>query len=108
MPEFELPTKRIIVEFIGGDADGKVYDSESADPSEAQYAGITYIATEGGTIGRGVRSMPLAMKEELRAGNTSALKGYHPHEYRIVDRTEDENEIRIRMQYKGQVVPESS
>jgi hypothetical protein len=100
--EIKLPQKRIIIEFIGGDADGEYWDS-SSDSMKALMAQGVYVGTGGGAIGRGMRTMPYAMSEEALKGNKAALKPYHPHEYRIAERLETDSEILLRMKYIGQV-----
>jgi hypothetical protein len=106
LPTFGPITKRVIVEFLGGDADGLYLDTKHEDREIAQYTEFLYVGTQNGTVGRGVRGLSMSLVIRVLKGDRTALnrQGLHAHEYRVVERIEEDNEILLRMKYKGQIV----
>ncbi len=94
--------KRMIFEFFEGCLDGLRLRSDSKDPVEGSRVTVYKFQTRGGKLGRRFHVLCDAELDavEMRGGEF-ALK--HPislrHHYRIVDRDEDETEVRLRCQY---------
>lgn len=97
--------KRIVIEFYGGDFDGRKWDSFSPDPIESKNAiefGLTFFREVGGGLSgmglarleaswRGERQLTLAELKPPRDGRF--------HAYTVTQRLEDESAILIRVEY---------
>jgi hypothetical protein len=106
--QLKLPTQNILIEFIGGDADGKYLDSESDNQAESLHAKLIYMGTRNGTVGDGLQTMPMDWQEKLMNNEPFEIRGYSPHQYEVIERLEEGNEIHLRMGYRGQFTPESN
>jgi hypothetical protein len=101
-----LPSKRVHIEIIGGDADGLFLDSQSTNSQERELVeGMLYM-TNNGEIGQGWRGVSLTNLREIQAGISGRKSAPDfMHEYRVVERIEEESEILIRMRYHGRKLP---
>lgn len=100
-PKYWNLPKRVIVEVIGGDADGLYLDSEDQDSALAEEAKSVYRMTEGGTVGRATAGLSMGRLIRLRSGDRSAAEnhGGHAHYYCVSERIEEDSEILIRLQH---------
>ena len=82
----------IIIELVGGAADGTYLDSHSNDERERYVATDFYGTTDGGLVGRDVECShpPLeSMDFNFVAGFTTG--------YRVIDRIEENGEVLLQM-----------
>lgn len=104
-------TKQILVEFLGGDWDGRTIDSLSGDPLEASLAIMFCEVLHGGTEGKGWKGVSMSQMERARRGELKAEQidqVTKTHQYTVVERLEDDNTVYFRMKYSvGQPNPES-
>ena len=104
---FALP-KRVYIEIIGGDVDGMYLDSDSGPPLVRHFVKSIYVNTNDGTVGRYVEGMPLSnVLQILRGGSIPESKPGFMHQYHIIERMEEENEVLIRMRHESRKVPPS-
>lgn len=95
-----LPEKRVVVEFGGGDADGLILDSVTADDAQRLMIRAVWRLTAGGEIGRAFRGISLdgfrrLGRQAVEAAGRSA-DGYH---YVVTSRDETNDRVRIAVRY---------
>src|SRR5687768_11228741 len=97
------PTKQVYIEIIGGDADGRILDSCSPDPTERELVEALLCETRNGEVGRGFQGLSLTqLSEALIAMDTDVrLTPDFMHQYFVAERFETDTELLIRMKYKG-------
>lgn len=93
--------KRILIEFLGGDWDGKTIDSQSSDETERMHVHTCLHLTRNGTVGRSFHGASMQMSDMLKKGECS-LNDWKPvggetHKYTVVERLEEHDEVLIRM-----------
>lgn len=97
-----MPDKRLLVEVVGGDVDGRTYDSDSPDPIERQMADMLFRMTRQGALGNAFHGFSMSCVEELHRGmpmpDTISRDGA-THKYEVVDRSEDDDKIVVRLRY---------
>lgn len=82
--------KRIILRFHQGYFDGLALDNLSLDVGEALLALACFSATQEGVVGGCLRVTPAAWLASWKRAIDRARRGVdEPHEYQIVERTED-------------------
>ena len=101
--------RRYLIEFCGGDWDGKILDSQSEDEQERHRADGCLFMTENGTVGRAFHGRSMVMGEMLARGEISykdldaargPRKGPRPmHRYTVTDRKQEGNVTRIKITY---------
>ncbi len=95
--------KRIVFECIGGDSDGMLLDSHSDDPVVSKETVDLYHLTDKGELGRGYfGSTPNKMLQLLRGEvGPQEVRGKpgKKHWYKITDRQEDDDTVRLRFEY---------
>lgn len=92
--------KRFVLEFLGGDWDGKCLDSQSADHEEVVLAQVFYFKTQDGTVGKGFnqftdQAIQFACKRGWMEPN-GASKG---HDYKIIERRDEGDRTRLRLKH---------
>ena len=100
--------KRIVIEFHGGHMDGATLASDN--PDEVQAVAACCAMTHGGEVGkqfRGYSEVGLGQLFGFAFRHAMGLAQREPttdmnHIYEVVDRSEDDTEIVIRLEYKGQ------
>ena len=102
---------KIIFEFLGGPRDGTrlIGDTEyglghAPDESEAALANGFYAATNAGTVGAEFDGLSDYPPEVLRTiGEEAIVRDYElgTHMYEVFDRSEEGNEILVRVRYEG-------
>jgi hypothetical protein len=97
-----MSEKRYLIEVIGGDADGRTFDSQSPDATERKMVECLVFMTHDGKVGSAFHGVSMGMEEALWHGK----KGIHDwkpttgtHKYTVVERIEEGNEVLIRLQY---------
>ena len=103
--------KRIVIEFIGGFKDGDCLRSDSAEPEVVKSAlSYYFVFSKQGAIGKRFRAISDARWNELEdivemtdAGPvlTREPTASMNHIYEVVDRSESDDQILVRYQYKG-------
>jgi len=98
------PDQRVLIEFSGGDWDGKTLDSDSQDESERFRVRTILAMTNNGTVGRAFHGLSMAAGEMLRRGEASIKKsqgrGPRPmHRYTVTGRLDEGNETLIRIRH---------
>ncbi len=92
--------KRFVLEFLGGDWDGRCLDSQSTDHDEVVLAQVLYFKTQDGTIGKGFselteKAIAFAQKRGwMEDGSPS--KG---HDYRVIERRDEGDRTRLRLKH---------
>ena len=59
--------KRILIEFFGGDWDGRSLDTESQDPDERRFVHHCFFMTRQGTVARAFHGASLSQFRRVRA-----------------------------------------
>jgi hypothetical protein len=106
----DLPSKRIVLEFVGGDADGRVIDSDSATPPERDLIMSVFYLSDGGKVGRWWYGASITQMEQMGRRPVHTLPKSQPglfHSYAVVDRQESETELHILLKYSVRDLPES-
>jgi hypothetical protein len=96
--------KRFLIEFVGGDVDGRTFDSASADPVERQIVQSLLFMTDNGTVDKAFHGVSMLANEALRRGEVefSNLNFGHSgktNKYTVAERLEHGDEVLIRMKY---------
>ncbi len=96
--------KRFLIEFIGGDWDGKTLDSHSRDEIERMHVKQCLFMTDNGTIGKAWHGISMETSSRLakRAIPTSDLKrpeGGKTHKYTVVERLDEDDDVLVRVEY---------
>jgi hypothetical protein len=98
-----MDEKRHLLEFVGGDVDGRTYDSESSDRIERDIVRTMLRLTDNGAMGGTVLGVSMVVQEKLRRGEMaeedSKYDGDSAHAYTVVDRQEDGDVIHVRLRY---------
>lgn len=100
------PTKRTIIEFVGGDMDGRKVDSQTASKAELELIDTVLDMTKGGKVGGAFHGISFSQLERLRKGSISSmpkLKPGHSHKYTIEDRDETEDELKLLIRHSIRV-----
>ncbi len=91
--------RAIWVEFIGGPDDRRLLFSASTNQLQTRLVNFFYDATEKGTVGkRAMAVSEICLRVLFRKGEEAVPQ---VHVYEVVERTEELNEIWIRMKYVG-------
>lgn len=96
--------KRIIWEFIGGDWDGKILDSEASEDAEDRREAVhLYKTTNEGELGKGQWYFTPAQVRRIKRRELDIhdieFDQKRKHQYKIVDRREDDETVRLRIEY---------
>lgn len=94
--------KRTIIEYLGGDMDGRILDSDTADPIEERFLSSQHKMMEKGK-GRGsLWGVSHSMQLRMMAGDPTAVpdiaKGM-AHKYTIIEFTETDTERKYKLKY---------
>ncbi len=91
-----IPEKLVVFQLVGGPRDGELLTTHDADPEIAQLA---WAVTRGGQIGRGIWGTSSAQGKDSE-GNLPDFETIQPepHEYRVVERAENEAAVVIRLE----------
>ena len=95
-------TKRTVIEISGGDADGRAYDSASADPIEKQMVESLLHMTRNGVEGKAFHGFSIAYIEAQARGEpygTLKPAANGTHKYTVRERYEDDDGVLVRLQY---------
>ena len=84
-----LPKERIIIEFIGGDADGKILDSNSNDKIESILAKTLYKGLRNGAIGASLDRAPMDVMERLAKWEQVEIKNLRRYRYDVIDQLQE-------------------
>ncbi len=92
--------KRFVLEFLGGDWDGRLLDSQSDDHEEVVLSQVYYFLTQDGTIGKGFnqyseQALAFAHKRGWMAPDGPS-KG---HDYKVIERRDEGDRTRIRLKH---------
>jgi hypothetical protein len=99
-----MPEKRTLIEIVGGDCDGRTFDSASIDPYERQIVFGVLQMTQNGTQGKGFQGVSISALEALARGKL-ALQNIKPssdgsfHSYTVLKRCEVPESVLIRIEY---------
>lgn len=93
-------TLKIVFEFIGGPYDGKILHGTLGEPSDAERY---FLFSNRGTVGYRLKvasdyAVETLAEEQLKAERRHQFQQHH---YVVVDRFEDEDEVRVRAQYES-------
>jgi hypothetical protein len=97
-----MDQQRILIEFIGGDWDGKTLDSQSADDTERQAIDCCLYMTDNGTVGKAFHGGSISMLYSLMKGRQMPERKSEPkgmHKYTVFERLDEDNEVLIRIRY---------
>jgi hypothetical protein len=104
-------SKHVIIELLGGDADGLVLDSSSKDETERRRVETILWVTNNGEIGHGMQGSALIeilaqtkQKPALDELNLRRRPLSFVHCYLVKERLEEHNEVLIRIGYEGKQV----
>jgi hypothetical protein len=97
-----MSEKRFLIEIIGGDVDGRTFDSLSADAVEREMVqGLLHMSHEG-KVGHAFHGVSIAMIEAMRRGE-KGHRDWKPatgtHKYTVVERLDEGDEVLIRLRY---------
>lgn len=103
-----MTSARILIEFLGGDWDGKTLDSQSPDEEERELLWGCYDMTGQGTVGGAFHGVSMSqlegsLKGERSLRNIKLERG--SHKYTVVERVEEGNEILVRLKYSVEERP---
>ncbi|NUQ63417.1 MAG: hypothetical protein HUU20_13140 [Pirellulales bacterium] len=92
--------KRFVLEFIGGDWDGRQLDSESTDHDEKLLSQVYYFKTQDGTVGKGFnqfseQALAFAQKRGWMEPDAPS-KG---HDYKVIERRDEGDRTRLRLKH---------
>lgn len=92
--------KRILIEFVGGDFDGRTLDSESPNEHERWLVDSCMSMTHNGTVGCAFHGFSMSTIEaRMRGEEVEAGSPKGTHKYTVLDRLDDGDEVLIRMGY---------
>lgn len=94
--------KRVLIEFLGGDMDGRTLDSDSSDPSEKKMIESCLAMTDNGTLGRAVHGFSMTTTQAMARGEIAHSDLKRPkgtHQYTVAERLDEGDETLIRMRY---------
>ena len=99
-----MEEKRILIEFIGGDWDGKTIDSHSPEEEDRHHVQTCLHMTRNGTVGKAFHGMSMQSSDQLARGeitfdDTKRPEGRRTHKYTVVERLDVDDEVLIRMRY---------
>ena len=98
-----MDEKRILIEFIGGDWDGKTLDSHSPDKAERMYEQSCLFLTRDGTVGKAFHGFSMIAFDRMRKGEISMddakPSGRKTHKYTVTERLDEGDEVLIRLKY---------
>ncbi len=94
--------KRVLIEMIGGDMDGRTLDSDSADPIEQVQVKMVLSMTKNGTVGHGFNGLSMSAIQALQTGEKT-VQDFGPanarHSYMVISRDEHDDKIVIRVRH---------
>lgn len=93
--------KRLLLKFEGGYLHGRCLDSESPDTHEALLAVSYYCVTEHGTVGTAFDGIPAPSLFPIRATAPDVSRFEKGYEYRVVQRLEDDERVRVKFEYRA-------
>jgi hypothetical protein len=98
-----MAEKRILIEVLGGDWDGRTIDSQSPDETERMHVHTCLHLTRNGTVGKSFHGASMQMSDMLKKGEAST-RDWKPiegktHKYTVVERLDEGEEVLIRMKY---------
>jgi len=94
--------RRILIEFLGGDMDGRTLDSTSADSAERRMLESCLALTKNGRVGAAFHGVSMTTAEAMMQGMLSHSDLKSPkgtHKYTVVERLDEGDETLIRMKY---------
>jgi hypothetical protein len=92
MTDNQPSPKRTIITFIGGDADGRVLNSDSPDPADQFEIRSILAMTRRGEFGRTFHS---ATREGMEPGELPKFIAGRANKYVVTERLESDGELRI-------------
>ncbi len=90
--------KRLILQFEGGEWDGRRLDSQSADTHEALLAVAYYCVTDQGSVGKACDARPTAQWFQPGASDPAGSGVSRNCQYRVVQRLEDEERVVVKLE----------
>ena len=94
--------RRFVLEFLGGDWDGKMLDSQSSDREEVKLAQGYFWMTGDGTIGKRIDELSEQAKKfaEGHDWKPSEEPGAdNSHTYEVIERREEGERLLVRLKH---------
>lgn len=99
-----MPEKRIVFRFLGGDQDGKVFDSATEPPEQVNNSDSVrsmLLMTKGGELGHTIRLASERLIDAMREGNTEEVGQTAMSFYKVTEREDAADLLAVTLTFQG-------